>query len=93
MKKAIGLVMAATAMFGAASTLADTDIYGNTIQYNDQGEVTYRFWYGDQTAESMSTADSASSAFVMSDAFEPRYRTSAASDGKCPFRGLHIVIR
>ena len=84
---------AVAATFGAAVAFADTDIYGNTIQYNNQGEVTYRFWYGSQTAESMSPAGSASSEFVMSDAFEPRYRTSAVSDGKCHFRGLLIVLR
>lgn len=89
---ALKLAVAAAA-FGAASVFADTDIYGNEIQYDDQGNVTYRFWYASQTAESMSPADSVSTVFAMSDAFEPRYRTSAVSDGKCHYRGLLIVIR
>lgn len=95
--KGVRTVLAlSAALLGEAALsplLAETDIYGNEIKYNGQGEVTYRFWYGSQTAESMSPSDSASATFVMSDTFEPRYRASAVSDGKCHFRGLHIVIR
>ncbi len=77
----------------AATAFADTDIYGNVIQYDDQHRVVYRFWYGSETAESMSTANSASGSFTVTEAFEPRFRTSGMSDGKCHHVGLSIVIR
>lgn len=77
-----------------SSAFAETDVYGNEIQYEGDGvTVKYRFWYGGETAEAMSTADSASSSASPSADFEPRYLTWAASDGRCHTRGLHIVIR
>ena len=83
-------VVAAT--LGVATAFADTDIYGNVIQYNDQGEVTYRFWYGDQKAEDMSGAGSVSASVSPSADFEPRYLTWAMSDGECPAKGLLVIV-
>lgn len=83
-----GFALAASAAF------ADTDVYGNVITYESDGvTVKYRFWYADRTAEAMSGADSASAEFTSPDAFEPRCRTWAVSDGECPYLGLTLFCR
>ena len=90
-----GTILAvAVAAFAVSAAFADADIYGNAITYESDGvTVKYRFWYANQTAETMSAADSAFSSASPSADFEPRYLTWAASDGRCHTRGLHIIIR
>jgi len=83
-------VVAAT--LGVVTAFADTDIYGNVIQYNDKGEVTYKYWRSDQKAEELSGAGSVSANASPSADFEPRYLTWAMSDGECPARGLFVII-
>ena len=96
MKMKMMLIAAIAAMmtFAAVSAFADVDVYGNTITYESDGiTVKYRFWYEEQKAEAMSVADSASAAAASADDFEPRYRTCAASDGKCTIRGCTFILR
>ena len=92
MKTLRGTIIAAAVALAAAAVFADADVYGNEIRYNTQGEVTYRFWYADQTAEALSGADAVSADASPSADFEPRYLTWAASDGECPTRGVCIII-
>lgn len=89
-----GTILAAAAALATAAVFADTDVYGNEIQYESDGvTVKYRFWYDGLTAEELSGADAVSASASPSVAFEPRYLTWAASDGKCPLRGLCIIIK
>ena len=91
--KAIRLALCAAAL-GAATAFADTDVYGNEIRRDAGGAVTYRFWYGEETAEAMSPANSSSSpsasasfatgtlsARTAETSLEARFRTWLASDG------------
>ncbi|MBP5543305.1 MAG: hypothetical protein ILM98_04470 [Kiritimatiellae bacterium] len=95
MRKQIGPIAAALAAFTitVSGTLADTDVYGNAIQYDGSGNVTYRFWYGNETAEAMSASGSASAEYISPDVFEPRFSTWDVSDGKCPVAGMTIIFR
>ena len=93
MKKLCGTILAAAAALATAAVFADTDVYGNAVQYESDGvTVKYRFWYDEQTAEAKSVADAVSADASPSADFEPRYLTWAVSDGKCPVRGICIVI-
>ena len=93
MKTLRGTILTAAAALAAAVVFADTDVYGNEIQYESDGvTVKYRFWHGSETAEAMSVADAVSVDASPSADFEPRYLTWAVSDGKCPVRGICIVI-
>ena len=84
----------ALALFGAATAFADTDVYGNEIRRDANGNITYQFWYGGETAEARSTANSASagspaasfatgtlSARTAETSLEARFRTWLASIG------------
>lgn len=94
MKALRGTILAAAAALATAAVFADTDIYGNEIQYESDGiTVKYRFWYGDQTAEELSVADAVSASASPSADFEPRYLTWAVSDGECPPRGIILIVR
>ena len=87
------ILVTATALV-AAGVFAEVDVYGNTIIYESDGvTVKYRFWFGNQTAEAMSGADSVSASASPSADFEPRYLTSAWSDGRCTIPGLQIIFR
>ena len=88
-------IAAALAAFTLAvsGASADSDVYGNAIQYDGSGNVTYRFWYGNETAEALSASGSASAEYTSPDVFEPRYSTWGASDGKCPIAGMTIIFR
>jgi len=93
MKALRGTILAAAAALATAAVFADTDVYGNEIQYESDGvTVKYRFWYGAETAEAKSVADAVSASASPSADFEPRYLTWAVSDGECPTRGICIVI-
>ena len=88
-----GTILAAAAALVAVAVFADTDVYGNEIRYENDGvTVKYRFWYGSETAETKSVADAVSANASPSVDFEPRYLTWAVSDGKCPVRGICIVV-
>ena len=88
-----GIILVAAAALVTTAVVADTDVYGNAIIYENDGvTVKYRFWYDGLTAEELSGADAVSASASPSVAFEPRYLTWAASDGKCPLRGLYIII-
>jgi len=88
-----GTILAAAAALATAAVFADTDVYGNEIQYESDGvTVKYRFWYAPETAEAKSVADAVSASASPAADFEPRYLTWAVSDGECPTRGLYIVI-
>ena len=46
-----GIILVAAAALVTTAVVADTDVYGNAIIYENDGvTVKYRFWYGDQTA-------------------------------------------
>ncbi|MBR3221988.1 MAG: hypothetical protein IKF72_07090 [Kiritimatiellae bacterium] len=93
MRTLCGTILAAAVALAAAAVFADTDVYGNEIQYESDGvTVKYRFWYNNQTAEAMSGADAVSADASPSADFEPRYLTWAVSDGECPVRGMRIII-
>ena len=93
MRTLCGTILAAVAALATVVAFADTDVYGNTIQYESDGvTVKYRFWYNNQTAEAMSGADAVSADASPSADFEPRYLTWAVSDGECPVRGMRIII-
>ena len=93
MRTLCGTILAVAAALATAAVFADTDVYGNEIRYESDGvTVKYRFWYGSETAEAMSVADAVSVDASPSADFEPRYLTWAVSDGKCPVRGICIVI-
>ncbi|MBQ3289290.1 MAG: hypothetical protein IJH50_07775 [Kiritimatiellae bacterium] len=93
MRTLCGTILAAAAALAAAAVFADTDVYGNEIQYESDGvTVKYRFWYNNQTAEAMSGADAVSASASPSADIEPRYLTWAVSDGECPIHGMCIII-
>ena len=93
MKTLRGIILVVAAALAAAVVFADTDVYGNEIQYESDGvTVKYRFWYDNQTAEALSSADAVSVSASPSADFEPRYLTWAVSDGECPARGACIII-
>ena len=94
MRTLCGTILAAAAALAAAAVFADTDVYGNEIQYESDGvTVKYRFWYGSETAEAKSVADAVSASASPSADFEPRYLTWAVSDGECPPRGVILIVR
>ena len=94
MKTLRGIILVVAAALAAAVVFADTDVYGNEIQYESDGvTVKYRFWYGEQTAEAKSVADAVSASASPSADFEPRYLTWAVSDGECPPRGIILIVR
>ena len=73
-----GTILAAAAALATAAVFADTDVYGNEIQYESDGvTVKYRFWYGAETAEALSCADAVSASASPSADFEPRCLTWA----------------
>jgi hypothetical protein len=89
-----GIILVAAAALVTTAVVADTDVYGNAIIYENDGvTVKYRFWYGDQTAEAMSVGDSVSASASPSADFEPRYLTWAVSDGRCTIPGLQVIFR
>ena len=93
MRTLCGTILAAVAALATVVAFADTDVYGNTIQYESDGvTVKYRFWYDTETAEEMSVADAVSASASPSADIEPRYLTWAVSDGECPARGMLVII-
>ena len=74
---------------------AETDVYGNEIIKDGDGNVTYQFWKSGTKAEDASVERSSSMSFVPADMFESRARTLLSritAVVTTPWRGLGLFL-